>query len=175
MRSRPSSKVASGEIDSDYLPGKYFKKSATTQLQLSFAEALSATFCSIPCNASSALFPCRDRHMADKKPRVDRVVNTTQYAHMASFSRRRLICFGCNKRSSIKYDGRIRQWECAECKSTNYLDEVSLRASFRDPRLRSRRIPETNTLTSLKLPANMYTSIERRNYRSTCCHREPCA
>jgi len=41
-----------------------------------------------------------------------------------SFRRKVLVCFYCNKKSSIKYDGLITQWECGNCESMNYLDEV---------------------------------------------------
>ncbi|KAM0251711.1 hypothetical protein ACHAQJ_008032 [Trichoderma viride] len=36
---------------------------------------------------------------------------------------RLLACFYCGKRSSIKYDGRIRDFLCTYCEATNYLDE----------------------------------------------------
>jgi hypothetical protein len=35
-----------------------------------------------------------------------------------------LVCFYCNKRSDIKNDGLITQWECTKCDSMNFLDEV---------------------------------------------------
>jgi len=41
-----------------------------------------------------------------------------------SFRRKVLVCFYCNRKSSIKYDGLITQWECGNCESMNYLDEV---------------------------------------------------
>ncbi|KAH6674590.1 Ima1 N-terminal domain-containing protein, partial [Halenospora varia] len=34
-----------------------------------------------------------------------------------------LVCFYCNKKSGIQYDGLITQWECANCGADNYLDE----------------------------------------------------
>jgi hypothetical protein len=37
---------------------------------------------------------------------------------------RLLTCFYCGKRSSIRYDGRIRDFRCTYCEATNYLDEV---------------------------------------------------
>lgn len=37
---------------------------------------------------------------------------------------RLLTCFYCGKRSSIRYDGRIRDFRCTLCEATNYLDEV---------------------------------------------------
>jgi len=44
---------------------------------------------------------------------------------MASFrGKKKLVCFYCNKRSGIVYDGLITQWECAKCDAMNYLDEV---------------------------------------------------
>jgi len=42
---------------------------------------------------------------------------------MASFTRKYLVCFYCNKKSNIKYDGTISQWDCKICEATNYLDE----------------------------------------------------
>ncbi|GFP58480.1 integral inner nuclear membrane protein ima1 [Trichoderma asperellum] len=36
---------------------------------------------------------------------------------------RLLACFYCGKRSSIRYDGRIRDFLCTYCEATNYLDE----------------------------------------------------
>ncbi|KAK0107163.1 hypothetical protein ONS95_003869 [Cadophora gregata] len=36
--------------------------------------------------------------------------------------RKQLICFYCNTRSGIRYNGN-RQWECAYCDAQNYLDE----------------------------------------------------
>jgi len=43
----------------------------------------------------------------------------------SSFGRKSLLCFYCNKRSGIKYDGFITQWECGKCDAMNYLDAVS--------------------------------------------------
>ena len=43
----------------------------------------------------------------------------------SSFGRKSLLCFYCNKRSSVKYDGIITQWECGRCDAMNYLDAVS--------------------------------------------------
>ena len=40
--------------------------------------------------------------------------------------RKNLVCFYCNKGSGIKYDGFIKQWECRQCDSVNFLDEVWL-------------------------------------------------
>ncbi|KAH8685536.1 Ima1 N-terminal domain-containing protein [Tricladium varicosporioides] len=34
-----------------------------------------------------------------------------------------LVCFYCNKKSGIQYDGFITQWECANCGAENYLDQ----------------------------------------------------
>jgi hypothetical protein len=51
--------------------------------------------------------------------------NVHDHGVMASFrSKKRLVCFYCNKRSGIEYDGLITQWECAKCDAMNYLDEV---------------------------------------------------
>ncbi|KAL2755281.1 hypothetical protein ACRALDRAFT_1082422 [Sodiomyces alcalophilus JCM 7366] len=36
-----------------------------------------------------------------------------------------LACFYCGKRSSIKFDGQIRDFLCLHCDATNYLDETS--------------------------------------------------
>lgn len=51
------------------------------------------------------------------------------YYGMAPTTRGRkyLVCFYCNKKSDIKYDGLITQWDCARCEASNYLDEVGLR------------------------------------------------
>lgn len=50
---------------------------------------------------------------------------TKRHGLMASSLRRKnLVCFYCNKRSDIKYDGFITQWECTKCDSVNFLDEV---------------------------------------------------
>lgn len=60
---------------------------------------------------------------------------TESHGLMASSLRRKnLVCFYCNKRSDIKYDGFITQWECAKCDSVNFLDEVcsSLRQAVCD-------------------------------------------
>jgi hypothetical protein len=35
----------------------------------------------------------------------------------------RLACFYCGKRSTLKYDGRMREFSCSSCDATNYLDE----------------------------------------------------
>ena len=55
-------------------------------------------------------------------------INTTgfqSHGAMASFrGKKKLICFYCNKRSGIVYDGLITQWECANCDAMNYLDQV---------------------------------------------------
>jgi len=51
--------------------------------------------------------------------------NSVCHGPMApSFRRKVLVCFYCNKKSGIKYDGLIKQWECGNCESMNYLDEV---------------------------------------------------
>jgi hypothetical protein len=52
-------------------------------------------------------------------------MNTNHHGHMAPSTRQNyLVCFYCNKKSCIKYDGLITQWECLLCESMNYLDEV---------------------------------------------------
>jgi len=55
-------------------------------------------------------------------------INTTGFQNhgaMASFrGKKKMLCFYCNKRSGIVYDGRITQWECANCDAMNYLDQV---------------------------------------------------
>ncbi|KAK2625105.1 hypothetical protein QTJ16_005474 [Diplocarpon rosae] len=33
-----------------------------------------------------------------------------------------LICFYCNMRSGIRFDGCMTQWDCAQCDATNFLD-----------------------------------------------------
>ncbi|EPE07646.1 integral inner nuclear membrane protein ima1 [Ophiostoma piceae UAMH 11346] len=43
---------------------------------------------------------------------------------MAILRRPRLLrCFYCNQRTSIQYDGHIRQFQCRGCDATNYLDQ----------------------------------------------------
>lgn len=37
---------------------------------------------------------------------------------------RKLVCFYCNKKSNIVYDGLISEWTCRKCEATNYLDQV---------------------------------------------------
>jgi len=59
----------------------------------------------------------------------------------SSFGRKSLICFYCNKRSSIKYDGFITQWECGKCDAMNYLDAVS----YTLPSLHRRRPTNTSS------------------------------
>jgi hypothetical protein len=53
-------------------------------------------------------------------------LNKSQYhGHMApSLGRKYLVCFYCNIKTGIKYDGLITQWECSQCQSVNFLDEV---------------------------------------------------
>ncbi|KAF4624628.1 hypothetical protein G7Y89_g13539 [Cudoniella acicularis] len=36
--------------------------------------------------------------------------------------RKNLVCFYCNKKSGLQYDGLITQWECTSCGSMNFLD-----------------------------------------------------
>ena len=58
-----------------------------------------------------------------------RILNPTpNYGLMASSfrGRKNLICFYCNKRSDIRYDGLMTRWDCTKCDSTNFLDEVFL-------------------------------------------------
>lgn len=40
-----------------------------------------------------------------------------------------LTCFYCNRRSTTKYDGFMRRFECNNCNATNHLDTVSTRGS----------------------------------------------
>jgi hypothetical protein len=50
---------------------------------------------------------------------------TQSHGHMApSFRRKYLVCFYCNNKSNIRYDGLITRWDCTQCESTNFLDEV---------------------------------------------------
>ncbi|EFX06207.1 hypothetical protein CMQ_6528 [Grosmannia clavigera kw1407] len=43
---------------------------------------------------------------------------------MAGFRRTRyLACFYCGRRTSIRYDGHMRHFECPNCEATNYLDK----------------------------------------------------
>jgi hypothetical protein len=78
-----------------------------------------------PGNAS--IQPCSlagiDDMRGSENSRVDRVHNTTKHGKMPLRSRR-LVCFGCNRKSTLRYDGSIRKWACAGCESVNYLDEV---------------------------------------------------
>ncbi|RDL37787.1 uncharacterized protein BP5553_05220 [Venustampulla echinocandica] len=49
---------------------------------------------------------------------------TPSHGPMApSLRRKNLVCFYCNKKSGIKYDGLITKWECGYCDSMNFLDE----------------------------------------------------
>ncbi|CZR59597.1 uncharacterized protein PAC_09491 [Phialocephala subalpina] len=36
---------------------------------------------------------------------------------------KKLVCFYCNKKSNLSYDGNITEWPCATCEAVNYLDE----------------------------------------------------
>jgi len=61
---------------------------------------------------------------------------------MAPISRRKLlVCFYCNKKSGIKYDGLITSWECARCTSTNFLDD---NGEITDPPVATNDIPPSN-------------------------------
>ncbi|KAE8453110.1 hypothetical protein EG329_012297 [Mollisiaceae sp. DMI_Dod_QoI] len=42
---------------------------------------------------------------------------------MPSSRAKRLVCFYCNKKSDLKYDGKTTQWPCSICEAINYLDE----------------------------------------------------
>ncbi|KAH8596452.1 Ima1 N-terminal domain-containing protein [Bisporella sp. PMI_857] len=71
---------------------------------------------------------------------------------MASrFGRRNLVCFYCNKRSGIKYDGLINRWECASCDAINYLDE---NGDITDP-------PTASTFADSPLPVERRYAIPR--------------
>lgn len=59
----------------------------------------------------------------------------TQSHGLMALRRKNLVCFYCNKRSDIKYDGFIKQWECRQCDSVNFLDEVWLYSFELDTRL----------------------------------------
>jgi hypothetical protein len=37
----------------------------------------------------------------------------------------RLICFYCGRKSPLRQDGSVREWECRNCEAVNYLDEVN--------------------------------------------------
>lgn len=41
-----------------------------------------------------------------------------------------LTCFYCNRKSTTKYDGSMRRFECNNCNATNHLDTVSNRGSY---------------------------------------------
>lgn len=36
-----------------------------------------------------------------------------------------LTCFYCGRRSPIRYDGQLQQFDCPKCNATNFLDAVS--------------------------------------------------
>jgi hypothetical protein len=65
---------------------------------------------------------------SETKPSFFGINTTTGFQHhgaMASFrGKKKLVCFYCNKKSGIPYDGLITQWECANCDAMNYLDQV---------------------------------------------------
>lgn len=61
--------------------------------------------------------------------------SNTQSHGLMALRRKNLVCFYCNKRSDIKYDGFIKQWECRQCDSVNFLDEVWLYSFELDTRL----------------------------------------
>ena len=45
---------------------------------------------------------------------------------MAGFKRARyLSCFYCGCKTSTRYDGKIKQFDCPKCEATNHLDAVS--------------------------------------------------
>ncbi|KAH7407688.1 Ima1 N-terminal domain-containing protein [Cadophora sp. MPI-SDFR-AT-0126] len=76
--------------------------------------------------------------------------------------RKQLICFYCNTRSGIRYNGN-RQWECAYCDAQNYLDE---NGDITDPPV----------ATDLAAPANLQYStrpvspelLENNIFCATC-------
>ncbi|CAK7263755.1 hypothetical protein SEPCBS119000_000647 [Sporothrix epigloea] len=50
---------------------------------------------------------------------------------------RYLSCFYCGRRSSIAYNDAIREFTCANCDATNYLDEETQNGEITDPPLSS--------------------------------------
>lgn len=63
-------------------------------------------------------------------PQTTLILDPSYHGPMApkstpAVSQKKLVCFYCNKRSNIRYDGLITQWVCTRCESTNFLDEVS--------------------------------------------------
>ena len=75
--------------------------------------------------------------------------------------RKQLICFYCNTRSGIRYNGN-RQWECAYCDAQNYLDEVSTMPTsmphYTDRILQNGDITDPPVATDLAAPANLQYS-----------------
>ena len=71
------------------------------------------------------------------------------HGHMAS-SRfgKNLVCFYCNSKSAIKYNGLLDRWDCTKCDATNFLDEVCLSWNRPDP--------------------YTYIELERWDYRPSC-------
>lgn len=54
------------------------------------------------------------------------ITYSLKHGLMAPLRRKQiLVCFGCGKKSGIKYDGLITRWDCALCDNPNFLDEVS--------------------------------------------------
>lgn len=51
-----------------------------------------------------------------------------KYGTMANS--KRLVCFYCNKKSDLRYDGQMQKWTCATCEAVNYLDEVCFFSSL---------------------------------------------
>jgi hypothetical protein len=68
-------------------------------------------------------------------PPLPKLTHTSSPKHglMAPLRRKKiLVCFGCGKKSGIKYDGQMTRWDCSLCESPNFLDEVSYPIFFLD-------------------------------------------
>jgi hypothetical protein len=81
-------------------------------------------------------------------PAISFTSNQCSDSMAPSLGSRRLICFYCGRKSAIRQDGSVREWECGNCEAVNYLDEASGSSQFRQ--------------------FNAYFVIEWRNHRSTC-------
>ena len=90
---------------------------------------------------------------------------TKNHGPMApSLRRKNLVCFYCNKRSDIKYDGFLTQWECANCDSVNFLDEVRpsrARVSYDSNLLQYGEITDPPVATEIAAPIDLKYAIPR--------------
>jgi hypothetical protein len=119
-------------------PGPFRKKSTTSSseqtITIRHLTAYPATW-ETPNNvgpASGRMVPQNSNQVADHKvsriPRVKsslKAQNSDNRLEMPSRNGRILRCFYCNKRSHLRYDGRMTKWTCGNCEADNYLDKVS--------------------------------------------------